>query len=99
MRTKLSVVALSVVAAFALSACGQKEEPKPAATPATPIGKPEVVVKLGHVADHRRDALREVTGVSTVVLNGQGRARALEGLDERTEILSGALSGPRNSPR
>ena len=50
MRTKLSVVALSVVAAFALSACGQKEEPKPAATPATPIGKPEVVVKLGHVA-------------------------------------------------
>jgi hypothetical protein len=50
MRTKLSVVALSVAAAFALSACGQKEEPKPAATPATPAGKPEVVVKLGHVA-------------------------------------------------
>ena len=44
------------------------------------------------------DALREVTGVSTVVLNGQGRARALEGLDERTEILSGALSGPVEVP-
>jgi len=28
MHAKLSVVALSVVAAFALSACGQKEEPK-----------------------------------------------------------------------
>ena len=50
MRAKLSVVALSVVTAFALSACGQKEEPKPAAAPAAPAAKPEVVVKLGHVA-------------------------------------------------
>lgn len=49
MHAKLSVVALSVAAAFALSACGQKEEPK-AAAPAAPVGKPEVVVKLGHVA-------------------------------------------------
>ncbi|MBS1130588.1 MAG: amino acid/amide transporter substrate-binding protein family [Proteobacteria bacterium] len=49
MHAKLSVVALSVAAAFALSACGQKEEPK-AAAPAAPAGKPEVVVKLGHVA-------------------------------------------------
>ncbi|QRZ13770.1 class I SAM-dependent rRNA methyltransferase [Paracoccus methylovorus] len=39
-------------------------------------------------------ALREITGVTTVILNGQGRARALEGLDERTEILSGAVAGP-----
>ena len=51
MQAKLSVVALSVVAAFALSACGQKEEPKPAAAPAAAsAGKLEVVVKLGHVA-------------------------------------------------
>jgi branched-chain amino acid transport system substrate-binding protein len=50
MQAKLSVVALSVVAAFALSACGQKEEPKPVAAPAAPVVKPEVVVKLGHVA-------------------------------------------------
>ena len=51
MQAKLSVVALSVVAAFALSACGQKEEPKPAAVPAAAsAGKLEVVVKLGHVA-------------------------------------------------
>lgn len=50
MHAKLSVVALSIVAAFAFSACGQKEEPKPAAAPAAPAAKPEVVVKLGHVA-------------------------------------------------
>ncbi|WP_212524671.1 class I SAM-dependent rRNA methyltransferase [Actibacterium sp. MT2.3-13A] len=40
------------------------------------------------------DALAEVTGVSTIVMNGTGRARALEGLEERTEILRGALDGP-----
>ncbi len=34
-------------------------------------------------------ALREVAGVGTVVLNGQGRARSLEGLDERTEVIAG----------
>ena len=50
MQAKLSVVALSIVAAFALSACGQKEEPKPAAAPAAPAAKPEIVVKLGHAA-------------------------------------------------
>jgi 23S rRNA (cytosine1962-C5)-methyltransferase len=43
-------------------------------------------------------ALREVTGVSTVILNGQGRARGLEGLDERMEILSGGVSGPVEVP-
>jgi len=53
MHAKLSVVALSVLAAFALSACGQKEEPKPMAAPVAPAAlpvKPEIVVKLGHVA-------------------------------------------------
>ena len=53
MQAKLSIVALSVAAAFALSACGQKEAPPPVAAPATPAApaaKPEVVVKLGHVA-------------------------------------------------
>ncbi|MEZ5725977.1 MAG: class I SAM-dependent rRNA methyltransferase [Paracoccaceae bacterium] len=34
-------------------------------------------------------ALREVTGVSTVILNGQGRTRGLEGLDERMEVIAG----------
>ncbi len=50
MHAKLSIVALSIVTAFAFSACGQKEEPKPVAAPAAPAVKPEVVVKLGHVA-------------------------------------------------
>ena len=53
MQAKLSIVALSVAAAFALSACGQKDAPPPVAAPATPAApaaKPEVVVKLGHVA-------------------------------------------------
>lgn len=50
MHAKLSIVALSIVAAFAFSACGQKEEPKPVAAPGAPAAKPEVVVKLGHVA-------------------------------------------------
>jgi branched-chain amino acid transport system substrate-binding protein len=53
MQAKLSVVALSVATALAMSACGQKEEPKPVAAPAAPAApaaKPTVVVKLGHVA-------------------------------------------------
>ena len=44
MQAKLSIVALSVAAAFALSACGQKEAPPPVAAPATPAApaaKPE----------------------------------------------------------
>ncbi|SFI89406.1 RSP_2647 family RNA methyltransferase [Celeribacter neptunius] len=39
------------------------------------------------------EALRTVTGVTTVVMNGTGRARGLEGLEETTEILSGAVEG------
>ncbi len=35
-------------------------------------------------------ALQQVTGVSTVIMNGTGRARGLEGLEERTEVLAGA---------
>ncbi|HYO27374.1 MAG TPA: branched-chain amino acid ABC transporter substrate-binding protein [Azonexus sp.] len=59
MHAKLSVVALSVATALAMGACGKKEEPKPVAAPAAPAAsaapaapapKPEVVVKLGHVA-------------------------------------------------
>jgi len=53
MQAKFSLVALSVAAAFALAACGQKEEAKPLAVPAVPAApaaKPEVIVRLGHVA-------------------------------------------------
>lgn len=39
-------------------------------------------------------ALAEVTGVTTIIKNGTGRARGLEGLEEDTAILSGALSAP-----
>ena len=39
-------------------------------------------------------ALQDVTGVATVVKNGTGRARGLEGLGEDTRVLTGALAGP-----
>lgn len=49
--TKISLIALSVTSIFALGACGPKEEAKPAPTaPAAPAAKPEITVKLGHVA-------------------------------------------------
>ena len=40
------------------------------------------------------DALMQVTGIKTVVKNGSGRARGLEGLTEETAIMRGALAGP-----
>ncbi len=39
-------------------------------------------------------ALVRVTGVGTVVKNAQGRTRGLEGLDDASEVLRGALDGP-----
>ncbi|WP_265500238.1 RSP_2647 family RNA methyltransferase [Paracoccus beibuensis] len=41
------------------------------------------------MAEDIANALVEVTGVSSVILNGQGRARGLEGLSERMEVLRG----------
>ena len=35
------------------------------------------------------DALVKVTGVGTVIMNGTGRTRSLEGLQERTDVLRG----------
>lgn len=46
--------------------------------------------RIGDLAD----ALVALTGVSVVIKNATGRARALEGLDEETAVLRGALSGP-----
>ena len=41
------------------------------------------------------EALVDVTGVATVILNGSGRTRGLEGLDERMGVLQGAApAGP-----
>jgi 23S rRNA (cytosine1962-C5)-methyltransferase len=39
-------------------------------------------------------ALQQVTGVSVVIKNGAGRARALEGLKDENVVLAGSLSGP-----
>ncbi|KAB2877829.1 MAG: RlmI/RlmK family 23S rRNA methyltransferase, partial [Albidovulum sp.] len=44
--------------------------------------------------DDLAGALAAVTGVTTIVKNGTGRARGLEGLAEETAVLSGALDGP-----
>ena len=38
-------------------------------------------------------ALQQVTGCTTIVRNGTGRARALEGLPEETEVSHGAVTG------
>jgi len=43
-------------------------------------------------------ALVAVTGVANVVKNGTGRARALEGLPEETQVLRGAVDGPLAVP-
>ncbi len=43
-------------------------------------------------------ALAEVTGVTTIVKNGTGRARSLEGLSEETEVLTGAAGGATAQP-
>lgn len=40
------------------------------------------------------DALQQVTGITTVVKNGSGRSRVLEGLTEETALLRGTLNGP-----
>lgn len=44
--------------------------------------------------DALADAILAETGATTLVMNGTGRARALEGLEERTEVLRGAVAGP-----
>jgi 23S rRNA (cytosine1962-C5)-methyltransferase len=38
-------------------------------------------------------ALKSVTGATTIVMNGSGRARTLEGLDEKLEVLEGTVDG------
>ena len=44
------------------------------------------------------DALQAVTGASTVVLNGTGRARGLEGLEDRLDVVRGAVDGVIDVP-
>lgn len=84
MHAKLSAVALSIVAAFSLVACGQKEEPKPVAAPSAPVSIPEVVVKLGHVAP--------MTGPQAHLGkdNENGAALAIEELNAKGLEIGGA---------
>ena len=44
------------------------------------------------------DALADVTGVSAIVVNGAGRARALEGLDAEVRLERGAIDAPLPTP-
>ena len=46
------------------------------------------------MVDDLAAALVDVTGVTTIVKNGAGRARALEGLGEEVTLMTGDLSGP-----
>lgn len=44
------------------------------------------------------DALADVTGSATIIVNAASRARGLEGLNERVEVLRGTLDGPVEVP-
>lgn len=44
--------------------------------------------------DDLASALGEVTGVQTIIMNGSGRARTLEGLDEEVRVLTGGIDAP-----
>lgn len=59
----------------------------------TAVIQPNAAWADAHI-DELVAALRQVTGVSTVVKNGTGRSRTLEGLPEETVVLSGAVNGP-----
>ena len=62
------------------------------------FGEAAVVQPNAAWAEARLDALvaalRAVTGVAAVVKNAGGRARALEGLDDASAVVAGALAGP-----
>ena len=62
------------------------------------VGDLAVIQPNAAWAEAHLDALAEAvaatTGVTRLVKNGQGRARALEGLAEETLVLRGAVDGP-----
>ncbi|WP_395005512.1 RSP_2647 family RNA methyltransferase [Cypionkella sp.] len=57
------------------------------------VVQPNAAWAEAHLADLVA-ALIAVTGVTTVVKNGTGRSRGLEGLPEETLVLTGAVAGP-----
>ena len=63
----------------------------------TAVIQPNAAWAEAHIAPLAA-ALRAVTGVTTVVKNGTGRSRGLEGLEEETVILSGTVAGPIEVP-
>jgi len=44
------------------------------------------------------EALTQVTGATSIVMNGMGRARSLEGLEERLDVLTGSVDGVIDVP-
>jgi 23S rRNA (cytosine1962-C5)-methyltransferase len=44
------------------------------------------------------DALADVTGVKTIIINASGRSRSLEGLDDQSRVERGGLEGPLPVP-
>ncbi|SFP10125.1 RSP_2647 family RNA methyltransferase [Tranquillimonas alkanivorans] len=44
------------------------------------------------------EAVAEVTGCTTLIKNGTGRARGLEGLEDETVVLRGGVNGPVGVP-
>lgn len=63
----------------------------------TAVIQPNAAWAEAHIAPLAA-ALRAVTGVQTVVKNGTGRSRGLEGLEEETVLLSGTVAGPIEVP-
>ncbi len=63
----------------------------------TAVIQPNAAWAEAHI-DALAAALRAVTGVQTVVKNGTGRSRGLEGLEEETVILSGTVAGSIEVP-
>ncbi len=59
--------------------------------------QPNAAWAEGHLAA-LTTALQQVTGVATVVKNGMGRSRGLEGLAEDSMVLCGAVEGPLAVP-
>ncbi|MGB0507259.1 MAG: RSP_2647 family RNA methyltransferase [Pikeienuella sp.] len=44
------------------------------------------------------EALADVTGVSTIIVNGSGRTRSLEGLDDKVWVERGDIDAPISTP-
>lgn len=57
------------------------------------VVQPNAAWAEAHLADLAA-ALADVTGVATILKNGSGRARTLEGLDDGSGLLAGAVDGP-----